>query len=182
MFRLKGHVLEDGFTIIEMISVIAIISILVAISAPFGFKILERHRLSTARDEVYTAIRRTQDKAQQQKTPWRFAIRERDDYIEWTSYPDSGSSTSAYWQRLGLKSLQIDAETTLELSNGTHYVRFDERGTLQLWLLGRITLTSQHFPSIKRCVIVSTILGAVRKAEEQSSPDPEYSSGDRFCY
>jgi len=173
---------QRGFTLIELIAVISIVGVLAAIIAPTGFGLLEKYRTTFARDEVYVAMRSAQEKAQQRKTVWQFSIRQQNNKVEWASYPAGSSPLTADWQKLGTNSLRIDSETTLNYSSGVYYVRFDERGALQLWLLGRITLSSKHFPDTKRCVVVSTILGAMRKSESQPTPDPTYSGNDRYCY
>lgn len=173
---------RNGFTLIELLTVIVIMGALAAISAPFGLRLLERSRVTSARNEVYSAMRQAQYKAQQERKSWRFAIRQQGDQVEWAIYPDIDSPLLAEWQKVGTASLQIDRETTLESASDLYYVRFDERGTLQLWLLGRITLSSKHFPEMKRCVVVSTILGSMRKSEAQPIPDPTYTRDSRFCY
>lgn len=182
MAKYRASSRQNGFTLIELLTVIVIMGVLAVTAAPFGLKFLERSRTTSARNDVYSAMRQAQHKAHGERTAWRFAIRQQGDYVEWAIYPDASSHLPAQWQRVGTASLQIDDETTLENANNVYYVRFDERGTLQLWLLGRITLSSKHFPEIKRCVVVSTILGAMRKSEEQPVADPTYSGDSRFCY
>jgi hypothetical protein len=68
-------------------------------------------------------------------------------------------------------------ESTLQLSNGVRRVRFDDIGGV-IPPLGKITLSSKSGGTAKRCVIVSTILGAMRTARENPTPD----SGNRYCY
>jgi prepilin-type N-terminal cleavage/methylation domain-containing protein len=167
---------ENGFTMIELTIVIFIVGILAAIAAPFGLGLLERSRTTSARDEVYVAMRQAQDKAQQEMTPWQFAIRQQNEKVEWITHPGETIPISGEWQRVGTQSLVIDAETNLAPSGTAYYVRFDERGNVQ-HRLGRITLSSKNFPKTKRCVVVSTLIGTMRKSEER----PVAQDG-KFCY
>lgn len=146
MSECRDSLRQNGFTLIELLTVIVIMGVLAVVSAPFGLRLLERSRTTSARNEVYSAMRQAQDRAQQERKAWRFAIRQQNDQVEWAIYPDGNSPLLAEWQKVGTASLKIDGETTLENASGLYYVRFDERGTLQLWLLGRITLSSKHFP------------------------------------
>ena len=168
---------KDGFTLIELLSVVLIIAVLAAIAAPFGLRFLGRYKTTVVRDEAFVAIRQTQDKAQQEKRVWQFAIRQTADITEWTSSPGTFISSSAVWKEIGDSSIKIDAETTFAMSDGIYYVRFDDSGNVQ-YRLGRLTFHSRYAPDIKRCVVVSTLIGAMRKAEEQPVPD----SDNKFCY
>lgn len=73
--------------------------------------------------------------------------------------------------------MRLDAETTLQESNGIKQIQFDYRGSVSKPPLGRITLSSKSGGKAKRCVIVSTILGAMRTAKEH----PTTNNG-KYCY
>ena len=166
-----------GFTLLEMLVVITMLGILAAIVAPGWLTFIERWRLSSARSEVYSAIRRTQVQAQTQGMDWQFSIRENPaGEVEWAIHALADSP--AQWRSLGSNAVDIDmADTTLDSRNGAYYVKFDYRG----YLASRtrtLTLTSRHAPTVKRCVVMSTLLGAVRQAQDQKRP----SSSGRYCY
>ena len=86
--------------------------------------------------------------------------------------------------------LKVDPDTNREKNSGTvHrvifnyqgcpvYHRDDECGQTSLEALGRLTLTHSHLGKKKRCVFISTILGAMRVSQEQPKPD----SNGRYCY
>ena len=83
----------------------------------------------------------------------------------------------AHWQEsLESHSIQIDDETTFASAGGVYYVQFDEDGNVQ-YRLGRLTLSSTNDPSLKRCVIVSTLIGAIRSSKEQTTP-----KDGKLCY
>lgn len=173
-FRVSPY--ESGFTLLEALIVVAIVGILGAILAPGWLHLTEGTRLTTGRDEIYVGLRDTQVQAQAQKTAWQFSLRERNGRIEWTNHPRSVSPLDSDWEVLDSVSIQVDDETTFASSGGIYYVRFDEYGNVQ-YRLGRMTLSSKNAPDVKRCVIVSTLIGAMRKSKEQPTP-----RDGKLCY
>ncbi|MEM8810224.1 MAG: prepilin-type N-terminal cleavage/methylation domain-containing protein [Cyanobacteria bacterium P01_G01_bin.38] len=169
---------QSGFTLTEVLIVAFMMGLIAAISAPSYLQFVERGQLIIAQGEVYQGIRQAQAKAQQNSSAWRFGIREASDAVEWATYPDG--TTSIYWRTLGT-AIKIDSETSLRRSSsGIYSVKFDYKGNAKV--LGRVTLSGKKSSKIKRCVIVSTLLGEVRKAKAQSTPDPTYRRRDRYCY
>ena len=160
--------------------VIVMIGAVAAIAAPGWLNSVERTRLTVGGDELYLGMREAQSEAQAKKTTWRFSLRERNGSIEWAAHPNSISPNAAQWKVIESQSIQIDEETTFISSGGIYYVRFDEDGNPHR--LGRVTLSGRRFSNNKRCVIVSTLIGAMRKAKDRPTPDPSYRTRDRFCY
>lgn len=183
-FRLSGsrqkhryrRLSQSGFTLLELIAVVALISILMAISVPSWLQFMDTQRLISAQAIVHQGIQQAQNKAQQNRAEWQFSIRDVNGVVEWSVHPQSVAMSLAEWQPIGYKTIQIDSETTLQRSGNGRTVRFNYKGNV-VSRLGRVTLTSQRFPQVKRCVYVSTIIGAVREAKEQRRPY----NGD-FCY
>ncbi len=171
---------KAGFTLFEAMVVIVMIALLSAVAAPAWLNFMEKARLTAARDRVHLGIQAAQTQAQANSTSWQFSLRETNGSLEWAVHPQSVAPNLAQWQSLESQSLRINDETTFDSSSGTYYVRFDAKGNPQQ--LGRITLSGERFSKNKRCVIVSTLIGATRKAQEQTSPDPNYRTRDRFCY
>lgn len=121
-------------------------------------------------------MQQAQGKAQQNHADWQFSIREISEVVEWSVHSESALSDDIDWQSLGHASVQIDLETTLQQSGNSRTIRFDQKGNISS-RLGRVTLSSKRFGSVKRCVYASTIIGAFRQSKEQSVPH----DGD-FCY
>ncbi|MEO1387329.1 MAG: prepilin-type N-terminal cleavage/methylation domain-containing protein [Cyanobacteria bacterium J06634_6] len=178
------HRREKGFTLLEVLIVVSIIGLIAAIAAPTWFSFLEARRLSAVRDKLYVGMRDAQVKAQIQSAHWQFSVRESNGRIEWATHPESVDAQLAQWQKVeDSQSVQLDAETTFDkTSDDVRYIIFNDDGNTELRYLGRITLSAKNAPSIKRCVIASTIIGAFRKSKEQATPDPDYRRKDRFCY
>lgn len=171
---------QKGFTLLEMLVVIIGMGILAAIAAPGWMSFVERSRLNVGRDKLYLGMRKAQTKAQAQRTVQQFSLRERDGFVEWAVHPMNVLPDASHWEQLDAKSIRIDSETTFVSAEEIYYVRFDEHGNPHR--LGRITLSGSRFSENKRCVVVSTLIGAMRKAEDNPTPDPSYRTSDRFCY
>ncbi|MEM9264215.1 MAG: type II secretion system protein [Cyanobacteria bacterium P01_F01_bin.13] len=168
---------QSGFTLLEILVVLAVISIIGAMAVPTWSVFLERWRVSDAQSKVYSAIRQTQLTALKNRAIWQLSIRETlTGEVEWAMHSKAGAPTQ--WMSLGDIALDIDlADTTLDKRDGAYYVRFDYKGRLAS-RTRTLTLTSSRSPSIKRCVVMSTTLGAMRQSQEQGKSN----SSGRYCY
>ncbi|MBF2026534.1 MAG: prepilin-type N-terminal cleavage/methylation domain-containing protein [Oscillatoriales cyanobacterium C42_A2020_001] len=167
---------SSGFTLLEMIAVLLIIGVLCAIAAPSWLHLIDTSRLNNAQDEVLQALKTAQHRARLNKVTWEFGIRElTDGSVQWAIYSESTDSSSAAWNNLD-PVIKLDSETTLRNVNGVHRIQFNHLGAVN-GQLGRVTLSSKNSNNIKRCVIVSTLLGALRKGYNQTRP-----SNGRVCY
>lgn len=170
---------DKGFTLLEVLVVVVLIGLVAAVAAPSWFAFLEKGRLTVARDKLYSGIKEAQIQAQSQKNSWQFSVRERGQYIEWAAHPESVATSTAQWTKLeDSSSIRIDKESTFDsTSEGIYYIRFDEGGNVQLRHLGRVTLSSKNESKDKRCIIASTVIGAMRKSKEQP-----HSLDGKMCY
>ncbi|ESA32688.1 prepilin-type n-terminal cleavage methylation domain-containing protein [Leptolyngbya sp. Heron Island J] len=166
-----------GFTLIETLVVVSIIGITSGLAAPAWNVFLEKWRVSEAQSNVYSAIRQTQISALKNRTTWQFSIRKTlSGEIEWAIHPEAGFPIN--WESLGSDTLDIDlADTTLDKRNDVYYVRFNFKGRLAS-RTRTLTLTSSKVQSLKRCVVMSTMLGVIRLSQEQNQPNRR----GRYCY
>lgn len=167
---------RNGFTLLELLTVVAIVATLMAIAAPGWLRFLDTQRLISAQGVVYQGMQRAQSKAQQTRAEWNFSIRDLNGSVEWSVHSTATPLADINWESLGAASIQLDTETTLQLLGSRRTIRFDHKGNV-VSTLGRVTLSSRRFGEVKRCVYASTIIGALRQSKEQKTPY----KGD-FCY
>jgi type II secretion system protein H len=164
---------SSGFTLIEMLVAIAIMGILMAIAAPAWNSFIANRNLTSTQDQLLQTIRQAQVQAIHTHQTWQASFQEPNGVIQFAVH--SLDNTPA-WQN-SIRSIHIDtSETTLSTSSGGYQVEFNRTGQVN-GQLGRLTLVADNSRS-KRCVFVSTLLGLLRKGQEQTRPD----SSGHYCY
>jgi len=155
------------------------IGILAAIAAPSWTQFLNRQRLNTAQNQVYRAMQEAKSTAKKEKVTWQASFRENlvngKSVVQWSVHRASQSPATAIWQNLPI-GVRLDQETTLLQSDGVRLIRFNDYGST-VSQLGRLTLSNQSGGKAKRCVFVSTLLGALRTAKENPKPQD-----GKYCY
>lgn len=157
-----------GFTAIELIVVIVIIGILASIMAMAWLAFLNVRRLNSAQSLMYTVIRAAQAQAKQRYIIRQASFREVSGQLQWAIHGVGEPSTTVNWEGFG-ESVRIDAENTTLYKNKTQNrwrVQFNHKGHVN-GRLGRITVTGPHGGATKRCIFVSTLLGALRRDEDK---------------
>lgn len=158
-----------------MLIVVVIVGALAAITVPNWLKFLAKYRVETAQSALREGIQQAQRKSQQESISWQFSVRENVGKVEMTVHPATSPASLSTWESMN-SSVKLDGETNLAKSGNVYYVQFNEKGNVH-YRLGRVTVSSKQFPDIKRCVIVSTLIGATRTAQEQAVPED-----GKLCY
>ncbi|MEM7726659.1 MAG: prepilin-type N-terminal cleavage/methylation domain-containing protein [Cyanobacteria bacterium P01_A01_bin.45] len=174
--NLPDNFSDSGFTLLEVLTVIIIVSILTAIAVPSWLNFVTIRRLSVAQDEIYQAMRKARSQAEKNKFTWQASFREKDGILQWSIHSAAINPNDAIWNNLD-SDIRLDTETTLQESQGIRRIQFDFQGNVRKPPLGRISISTKYGGKAKRCVYVSTILGAMRKAKNRENPK----NGD-FCY
>jgi len=171
----KCHI--AGFTLLEMAVVLAIIGSLMAIAVPAWLTIADQRRLTSSQDKVVQAMRLAQSRAEQLRVSWQTSLRQVNGTVQVAIHPVDTSPDLTGWENLAT-GIELDvAETTLPQINGVYRVQFNHAGRVH-GQLGRFTVKGKRISQMKQCVVVSTLLGAVRRGQNQTAPD----STGRYCY
>ncbi|MBD2546999.1 MULTISPECIES: prepilin-type N-terminal cleavage/methylation domain-containing protein [Planktothricoides] len=169
---------SSGFTLLELLLVVFIISLLGAIAIPSWLSLLNTTRVNNAQSTLYSAMLQAKSKATEQKVIYQVSFREQNNTAQWAVHPVTINPLDAGWHDLN-PSVKIDAaETTLykHPATGVWRVQFNHKGHAN-GQLGRVTVALRDSGKKKRCVFVSTLLGALRQGQENSKP-----KNGRYCY
>ena len=196
--------LNNGFTFIEMVSIIAIIGILIAMIAPSWLGFIGRQQLRTSTNKIYWAMQNARSKARAERISWQASFKLKDNNqiqyaVHRADIMPANLSESA-WQYLAdgvqldldqTSLLKVDPETNNVKKSETGYYRaiFNYKGCPVYWATdectqtslnakGRITLSHQFLGERRQCVIISTLIGALRTAADLS----EAQSSGESCY
>jgi prepilin-type N-terminal cleavage/methylation domain-containing protein len=189
---------NSGFTLVETLIVVVTLGILAAIAAPSWLTFVNTRRLNVAQDEVYRSMRQAQSQAKKQKLTWQVSFRQQNNIVQWAVHqakteqfiPETVISNDKLWNNLD-SNIRIDSETTLRKQSvsGAWRVIFNYQGcpvynvgdeciNTSLQALGQITLYIPNSGKTRRCVYVSTILGAMRTGKERAKAN----DNGKYCY
>ncbi|WP_405127616.1 Tfp pilus assembly protein FimT/FimU [Romeriopsis navalis] len=164
---------RSGFTLIELVTSMAIVGFAFAVTAPSYISWANKQRLKAANEEVFSLIHRTKRTAMRHKRSQQLSLRKIGDRAEWSIHPTNTPAVN--WNSLP-PDVQIDPETTLRRRRGNYVLQFNDYGEVN-GQLGRVTLSLTKYPKQKQCIMISTLLGKIRRGEAHQKP-----KRGRYCY
>jgi prepilin-type N-terminal cleavage/methylation domain-containing protein len=171
----QGRSLPQGFTLLESLVIVVIVGVLAAIVVPSWNVLLTSIRLNAAQDQVLQAMQRAKSNAKRKRTVEQFSIRTKDGIVQWALSPATPLPDESLWQNLD-PAIQLDDETSLRSIGSIRRVQFTHEGRVN-GSLGRVTFSSKQGGKLKRCVVVSTLLGTLRTGTDKPTKKDGY-----FCY
>lgn len=170
-----------GFTLIEILVVLAIIGILASIAAASWLSFVNNQRLNAAQSRAYSTLRLAQSNAKRSNVMWQATFRNTPTGSQYAIHQAPTSTTNkAYWDNLPWQNFDegvriVDNTESQPRTTFTkltaipepdvYRVQFKPQGHPNgLGELGRITFAAR-VGDRKKCVIISTILGSMRQAE-----------------
>lgn len=193
--RKKVSSLNQGFTFTEIVSTVMVVGILIAIISPSWLGFIARQKLRTSNHQIYWAMQNARSQARAERVSWQasFRINSEKNRIQYAVHSAEvmpiNLSQSA-WQDLpdGIEIdtdessfLKIDPITNNVKRSQTGYYRaiFNYKGCPVYWatdectqtsirVKSRMTVKHRFLKEQRRCVIISTLIGALRTAEDIS--------------
>ncbi|HLP87545.1 MAG TPA: prepilin-type N-terminal cleavage/methylation domain-containing protein [Nostocaceae cyanobacterium] len=171
--QLISRQIDSGFTVIESLVVIILIAVIVAIAFPSWLAFINQQRTRAAQNRALTMLRDAQVNAQREKVNWQVCF--------W----DDGEQVLGSVHRAGNGECQTtNAESIIEGdskfvgmsstfatdASGKYRMQFKFDGSVN-GIPRSITFTARNTNAAKRCVFVSTILGAMRTATDSDCPN-----------
>ncbi|MDT9176433.1 MAG: type II secretion system protein [Limnospira sp. PMC 1291.21] len=194
---------ESGFSLLEVLGVMVIISILGGIAVPTWLGFANNQKLQTSIRRLNWAIHSAKSEAILSSTSWQASIREYGGRVQVAVHPAKtppGQLPEGSWTNLepGIEIdnrerntrnkyettlRRVDPDTNQVRNAGTVYrVLFNYQGCpvynpsnfctqTSLAAKGRIAIHHPEVPGQKRCIIISTLIGATRIGQQQQRPD-----------
>jgi len=187
---------SSGFTLAETLAVIILVGVIASLAVPNFFKFIANYTLKSSANDLYQAVSRAQAYSVQRRENWQFSLRTSNGVLQYAVHratlDPNTNATSIQWNSLP-SNINLNSETNLsQPTSGIYQVCFSDQG-LPSTPSGspqsctypasfndpqQITLGISGLAQYRRCIIISTLLGALTTGQEQATPN----SNGKSCY
>ncbi|MEA5516413.1 type II secretion system protein [Nodularia sp. UHCC 0506] len=156
-----------GFTLLEVLVGLVLIGILSAIAAPSWLAFVNRQKVNTAQSTALSLLRDAQSNAKREKLNWQVCFWDDGNQVLAATQPVPSNNQCQVTNGQPLiqgdsTAIQFTSTFAEDTSDsGKYRVQFKYDGSVN-GQMGRITFTPRNSDVSKRCVFVSTLLGAMR--------------------
>jgi prepilin-type N-terminal cleavage/methylation domain-containing protein len=152
-----------GFTLPEVMVTVVIVGILAAAAIPNLGVFKGKSDLSQAQALLASGLRAAQTQAINQRRDWRASLRSNTATGRLELLTHASDATPNWASATPLASgISLASGTTLSSSSGIYDVQFDYQGNLGVSDQGRIIFQSAQASGQTSCVIISSLIGALR--------------------
>lgn len=168
---------SQGFTLIETLTVLIIIGILAAITAPSFLSLFNREKVSSARDQLRGALQEVQREAIRKSKTCSVYVPDGNQIISNCFIAADRTSTGlsgAFSSLNGLPSKTLDKVSITSNLNTTKEIKFSFRGNTSMnGTIGTIVLSSSDDSTDKKkCLVISNGIGIMRTGKYTGSTTP----------
>lgn len=165
---------DNGFTLVEVLVVIIIVSILGSIAAPGWLSFLNRQRANTVKNEFLSKFREVQEDAKQKSTDRTIAFKTTPSGPAIEIGDGSGNVRTQY---IGddVKNIKVSfSGGRINPIDNTPYggVGFDYRGSIVADVFPFVVKVGTDENPVQRCIIVTTLLGGVSEGSGSECGNP----------
>ena len=162
---------NDGFTLLELLIIVAIVGVLAAVAAPSWQAFLDRQRMNSARGEILSILRDAQDEAQAKQqsrevffsstptSPISLTVRNESDIAGGIEILVGGGEISSKYALTAPSSIVFD-----------HDGRVNVPTPFVVTITNRDSLLSSN--PRQSCAIVTTLLGGLQAANDDVCNNP----------
>ena len=158
---------DQGFTLVEKLILVALSGVFAAIAAPGWLGFMRAIEIGRAADRLHWQLQKAKSEAKRDRATWEALIRQTPEGIQYSVHHDDAQPV---WQTMPFQNAEIDLGNTtffFDKKKKAYRMQFNWLGVSN-GQLGRVTVMHKQ-SNIKRCVIVSTLLGSMRTGKEKKN-------------